>query len=98
MSPEERVAWREAAREYPSGRPCNGVHDATPDRRILALLDALDEGRDEAMERAERAEAELARLRDGIASLCIRGLNGDGRNDARDALIAVFDRVKDGPR
>lgn len=40
---EELAEWKADAERHPSGQRCNGIHDATPDRRILVLLALLAE-------------------------------------------------------
>lgn len=62
LTPEILRIWRAEASQYPSGMACNGVHDRTPDARVIVLIDlvarAWDEGYDlsEPLDREEWTE------------------------------------------
>lgn len=39
---DETRTWRKEAEKHPSGQPCNGIHDATSDRRVVVLIDRIE--------------------------------------------------------
>lgn len=43
LTPEELATWRAEAAARPGGQRCDGIHDATSDRRVVILTDALAE-------------------------------------------------------
>lgn len=62
LTDELLTQWREEAEAHPSGQRCNGIHDATTDRRVTVLIDAYRELSDRLA--AERRSAYIEALRD----------------------------------